>query len=110
MCAAGDNAYEQQSTLVDERLGHRLVQSLIQCRLVYEKHGFPTVDKFSTSKHNPDFRDMADALKGMFKAQGLPPYSQAIRAEGTVLDVLVFINLLLMVMSTICEQPVHKPG
>ena len=80
--AAGDNAYELNSELVDNRAGWKLVSALTQCRVVYEANGSPHADKFHGTAHNKPFKDMTLELRDKFQTQGLPPYTQELRPKG----------------------------
>lgn len=115
MSAACDNAYDQMGALVDDRAGRSLVSRITQTMAVYELHGNPTVDKFSSGSHTPQFKAMSKSLKMMFAAQGLPPYSLKLRPSGKQAIVLGQMigttssacgskSMLFMNPESICQQ------
>lgn len=82
LCVAGDNANERQNQMIDDRLGRRLVQSLILCRTTYERFGSPKCDKFASAPHNPEYKKFAEELKSVFQSSSLQPYPFIVRSPG----------------------------
>ena len=80
--AAGDNANEMQSQMVDNKLGRKLVSSLLICRTTFEAYEFPEADKFANGKHNTMYKRMSESLKDSFQTQGLQPYPFQDRPKG----------------------------
>ncbi|KAL0030498.1 hypothetical protein WJX79_010792 [Trebouxia sp. C0005] len=78
--SAGDNANERQNQMIDDRLGRRLVQSLILCRTTYERFGSPKCDKFASAPHNPEYKKFAEELKSVFQSSSLQPYPFIVRS------------------------------